>query len=67
MSEKRFELDIFGVAMMCDKCGKGEMIPYGQVAWLTDPVKFPHKCNVCGNEEAYTEKYPTVRHQRNVK
>lgn len=31
-----------------------------KVAYMTDPMQFPHICNECGKEYVFTESYPKV-------
>jgi uncharacterized protein (DUF983 family) len=61
MPEQQFEITPVGVRYICDKCGEGEMVQSGKIAWMTDPIQFPHQCTKCGHEQAFTDKYPTVR------
>ena len=49
MAEKRPEVRIFTVRLMCDKCGEGEMKPTG-ICFTSSPPQYPHKCNNCGAE-----------------
>lgn len=61
MPEQQFEIQPVVVRYICDKCGDGEMLQSGKIAWMTDPPQMPHKCTKCGHEQAFTEKYPAVR------
>ena len=58
MKEERFELQPYGVRYICD-CGD-EMLPTGTML-MTDPPKFPHKCQSCDSTITLNEKYPTVK------
>jgi len=64
MAERNFPIQVVGVEYICDECGIGAMEPHGQVAWLTDPVQYPHRCSHCGATAGLTKRYPTVRHLR---
>jgi DNA-directed RNA polymerase subunit RPC12/RpoP len=64
MAEKTFPLQVVGVEYECDECESGTMQPYGTVAWLTEPLQYPHRCSTCGATRGLPEKYPTVRHLR---
>lgn len=44
--------------MLCYSCGKGKMEATTGTMLLTHPVKFPHKCTVCGHKANYTKSYP---------
>ena len=44
--------------MVCDRCGKGKMKPYGNIIITTFPEQYPHKCDSCGYEENYHIRYP---------
>lgn len=63
--EKRFEVKPYGVEYTCDSCEEGEMLPTGKAFW-SDPPKFEHKCNKCGNTLSLLEKYPVIRYERNT-
>lgn len=47
----------FYVDRLCE-CG-GRMRPTGD-AYCTNPLQYVHRCDKCGNEEAYTKEYPYV-------
>ena len=64
MAERRFAIKVVGVDYVCDDCGTGIMQPHGDVAWMTNPVQFPHKCSHCGATKAFPERYPTLRYER---
>ena len=64
MAEQTFQIEVVGVDYVCDKCNAGTMHPHGQIAYMTDPIKIPHKCNNCGAIKNFSERYPTVRHLR---
>ena len=64
MPEIKVEAKTYIVKQMCDLCEVGEMLPTeDKIAWLTDPIQFPHQCNVCGITKAYTTRYPYVMHE----
>lgn len=49
------------VEMICDKCSKGKMIPYGNAVLSTYPAQYPHKCENCGYMNNYPMRYPYHR------
>ena len=60
MGEMIAESKVLQVFMICDKCGKGEMRPTGNVL-MSDPPQYPHKCVVCGNIKSFPYHYPYQR------
>lgn len=59
---KECKTEAIGLICICDKCNKGEMLPTGENMWnSTHPFK--HRCTECGNEEFYSDKYPTIKHK----
>jgi len=66
MAEQKFELKVVGVDYVCDRCNKGHMLPNSNSMLMSDPPKFQHACNNpdCKNVQWFTERYPTVRHER---
>ena len=58
MKEERFEIKPYGVRYLCN-CGQ-EMIPTGEIL-MSNPPRFPHKCNKCETRADLEEKYPTVK------
>jgi hypothetical protein len=58
VSEQRFDVKQVGIRYICDECDTGEMLPHGKPEWLAEPVQFPHKCNHCGHEQAFGDRYP---------
>lgn len=46
------------VHMICDKCGKGKMIPHGNIVLTTYPEQYPHQCDNCGYMDNYPMRYP---------
>ena len=61
MAEFVAEAKVFVVHMKCEKCGEGIMVPFGDVALMTYPPQYPHKCINCGNVENYAAIYPKHR------
>lgn len=51
---------------VCDVCGNGIMERHGKVAYMTDPIQLPHKCNNthCGFESIYFKAYPEIVFRR---
>ena len=60
MGEMVAESKVLQVFMICDKCGKGEMRPTGNVL-MTNPLMYSHECIVCGNIENFPYHYPYQR------
>lgn len=60
MAEKKVKCDVYIVKMICDKCGKGEMIESDD-SILTYPPQFPHMCNNCGYTATYRCRYPHTK------
>ena len=65
MAEKVYEVITVGVVMECDECHKGLMQPMDVRPKITykspgeiDTIEFHHKCNNCGVEKLYPNKYP---------
>ena len=46
------------VDMVCDKCGKGRMVPHGNITLTSYPEQYPHKCENCGYTANYDVRYP---------
>jgi hypothetical protein len=66
MPERRVEVHAYGVHYICDACKQGEMLALsGTQAFVQEKgqIFIRHVCNVCRTMAAYTEKYPTVRHE----
>jgi hypothetical protein len=59
--EKQTEVKSFEVHQYCDKCGT-ELTFTGEVL-LSNPAKYVHKCNKCGNTEWYSKSYPCVEYK----
>jgi len=53
----RQRADCTAVDFVCDECGDGRMRPNGEVMY-TDPLKYYHECNNCGNKQAFDKTYP---------
>lgn len=37
--------------------------PEQKIAFMSDPIKFPHICNVCNKLYTFTDKYPKIGYQ----
>jgi hypothetical protein len=57
MAEMAQEVKTFTVGYLCDECGKGWMEPTGTML-TSNPPQWPHKCNECGEQKTFWEKYP---------
>ena len=60
MGEVVAESKVLQVFMICDKCGKGQMCPTGEI-FMSNPPQYPHRCVVCGNTENLLHPYPYQR------
>lgn len=63
MPELEFQAEVVLVEQVCDKCGCGLMKRVGSIM-LTDPPKFPHKCESCDHIDNFTTSYPTPRFKK---
>jgi RNase P subunit RPR2 len=59
--EKQTEVKAYNVHQYCDKCGE-ELTFTGEVL-LTNPEKYVHKCNKCGNTEWFPKSYPCIEYK----
>ena len=59
--EKQIEMKSFETHQYCDKCGT-ELTFTGEVL-LSNPEKYVHKCNKCGNTEWYSKSYPCIEYK----
>lgn len=55
---KKEEVKTFIVRRMCEQCKTGEMEYQCNSTIVDHVIKFPHKCNNCGNVELYNLRYP---------
>lgn len=53
----------FHVEYQCDQCSRGLMKPYGDVAWLADPIQYQHRCTNCGHEQTFLVRYPYLAYK----
>lgn len=69
MAEVEFRVEPYGVAMACESCGIGRMLPTGDYVLATNPPKHPHQCNntACRAVANYTERYPVTRYREVTK
>lgn len=71
--EKRQPVHAYMVKAFCptpeEKYGgiacEGELVPDGQIL-LSNPPKFPHKCERCGATINLSERYPLIRYEAMV-
>lgn len=64
------EVKTYHTNCLCPSCKEGHMIAVSieqmmtmvRNAGLTDYKKQPHKCNKCGHEASYVERYPMLRY-----
>ena len=57
MAEIEQEVKTFTVNYLCDECGEGYMESTGSIL-ISNPPQYPHKCNACGSDRTFREKYP---------
>lgn len=48
---------------VCDNCGEGTMVLDGNIAYLTQPTQYQHKCTKCGIVRTFTKQYPIVAYR----
>lgn len=58
MNESRHKVKTYQIKAHCDVCG-GDLLPTS-VMLMSNPPKFPHKCNWCNREEVLNDKYPKL-------
>lgn len=59
MNEIRTEIKVVQVDKICKECNWGRMRPTG-MAYMSNPLKYPHACDRCGHEEIYLVRYPNT-------
>lgn len=59
--EKQTEVKSYKVHQYCDKCGE-ELTFTGEVL-LSNPAKYVHKCNKCGNTKWFQKSYPCIEYK----
>lgn len=59
--EKEIEVKTVEVRQYCDKCGE-ELTFTGEVL-LTNPEKYVHRCEKCGNTEWFPKSYPCIEYK----
>jgi predicted RNA-binding Zn-ribbon protein involved in translation (DUF1610 family) len=52
-----------GIGYECDKCTYGTM-EFTGATFLTNPPKYGHKCDNCGEKMMLKDKYPTTKWER---
>lgn len=60
MGEIKTEATVCLINYICDDCNAGKMVRSGPIM-LTDPPKFPHKCENCGHKDSFQASYPFPR------
>lgn len=60
--ETEIKIKHFDVKQYCDKCGE-ELKFTGEVL-LSNPAKYVHKCEKCGNAEWLDKKYPCIEERK---
>lgn len=61
MAEVMAEVKVMAVHMKCDECGEGLMESVDNLAYAGNPPQYRHKCNKCGHEAYYPQRYPYQR------
>lgn len=54
------------VKMKCDKCGEGYMKRSDNTVLLSNPPKYNHVCDKCGNRTRYTKSYPCIEFEDSI-
>jgi hypothetical protein len=61
MSETRSMMRAHRIDYICDRCSEGIMVGTN-VANLTHPPQYIHRCDICGWTAAFTKIYPHVEY-----
>ena len=62
MPEKRTEVKVYKVRMMCDRCKQGEM-KQTPMMYPLFPGQYEHQCDCCGYRTSYSIQYPTIAYE----
>jgi DNA polymerase III alpha subunit (gram-positive type) len=61
--EKSYEVKPIVIKYICDSCNLGEMLPTGKMKMFETHALFIHKCEKCGVEHDFFEKYPLIKYE----
>ena len=48
---------------LCDNCNIGTMRLDNNIAYMTTPTQYQHKCSHCGLVRTFTKQYPTITYR----
>lgn len=61
------EIKTYVINLICVECNEGSMVKNvneGSISLLSNPPKFKHVCDKCGNVDWYTENYPKLTYEQ---
>ena len=63
--EKRVEVKTYMVYKICPECEDGKMLYEDGIGsiLLTYPAQFLHRCDKCGYELTYLDRYPKIEYE----
>lgn len=68
MRIREFQVETVGLEQVCEVCNTGVLEHNDNIKVIWDKeeecAKFTHRCNHCGAEELFDNKYPTVVHRK---
>ena len=60
--EKKKEVKVYRVEMMCDKCKQGTMKQTAMM-YPAFPGQYEHQCDCCGYRTSYKYAYPRIEYE----
>lgn len=60
--QRKVEVKVFRTNKVCPICKQGDMVPTGMILTANPPLHV-HKCNMCGRQESYKERYPFLSYE----
>lgn len=64
MKARHTPVEMVQVEILCDACGEGSY-QFAGLTQTSNPPKFAHKCNRCGDPKYFLNKFPSVGHRPN--
>lgn len=67
MAEVNYPAETIWTSYHCDtETCTGVVIqdPNRKIAFMSDPIQFPHVCDTCGREYVFYDKYPKITYRR---
>ena len=61
--EETIPIKAYNISYRCDICKSGYMESTGKI-FLTNPLKYEHKCNQCGKIISLMDEYPRIRYEQ---